>query len=312
MKLVINIPCFNEEKTLSLVLDELPKKIKGISKIEVQIVDDGSTDKTSEVAEKYGARVIKHKKNLGLGTAFKHGMEAALEAGADIMVNTDADNQYPSKYISDLVQPILKHEADIIIGNRDPWNVKHFSGFKKLMQFCGNGLARYIAGSDAPDTVSGFRAYSKHAMLKLNILTKFSYVLDTIVQATKKGLLIKSIPIETNPPTRKSRLFRNIFHHMNKSLVNIMRCYVIYEPFKTFMAFMWVFLVPAVIIVIRFIYLFFNGSGGHIQSLILATICFILAAIMFTLGILAELLGINRQLMEEQLYLKRKTIYKEK
>jgi len=313
MKLVINIPCFNEEATLPLVLNELPKAIKGIDKIEVQVVDDGSTDNTSEVAKQYGARVIKHKKNLGLGTAFKHGMEAALENGADIMVNTDADNQYPSKYITDLVRPILAHEADIVIGNREPWKVAHFSAVKKFFQYFGNALTRYIASSDAPDTVSGFRAYSKHAMLRLNILTKFSYVLDTIVQASKKGLLIKSIPIESNPPTRKSRLFKNIFHHMSKSLTNVLRCYIIYEPFKTFMAMMSLFLIPAVIITGRFLYYYFtSGGSGHVQSLIFASILYILSGIMFTLGIIAELLGINRQLMEEQLYLKRKTIYKEK
>lgn len=310
MKLVINIPCYNEEKTLPLVLNELPKEIKGISEIEVQIVDDGSTDKTAEVAKQYGARVIRHKKNLGLGLAFKHGMEAALDSGADLMVNTDADNQYPSRYISDLVQPILNDEADMVIGNREPWNIKHFSHTKRFFQYWGNWFARYIAGSDVPDTVSGFRAYSKLAMLRLNVLTKFSYVLDTIVQATKSGLVIKSVPITINLPTRKSRLFRNICHHMYKSFTNITRCYVIYEPFKTFMIFMTAFLLLALFLAGRFFYYYFKGVGGHIQSLIFASIFFVLAGSMFTLGIIAELLGINRQLNEQQLYLKRKNMYK--
>ena len=315
MKLVINIPCYNEEKTLPLVLKELPKKIKGISKIEVQIVDDGSTDNTVEVARKFGVtRIIRHKQNLGLGTAFKHGIEAALEAGADIFVNTDGDNQYPGKYIEALVQPILNHEADITVGNRTPWKVSYFSAIKKFFQYWGNMLVRFIAGSDVPDTVSGLRAYSRDALLRLNITTKFSYVLDTIVQAERKGLVIVSIPIHTNPPTRKSRLFKNIFHHMCKSLVNVIRCYVVYEPFKTFMTLATLFLLPALFLGLRFLwYNFFTKTGGaHIQSLILAAILFTLAGLMFVLGILAELLGTNRKLVEEQLYLTRKTIYRKR
>ncbi len=313
MKLVINIPCYNEEKTLPLVLREIPKKIKGISKIEIQIVDDGSTDRTVEVAKKLGVhRIIRHKQNLGLGVAFKHGIEAALEAGADIFVNTDGDNQYPGKYIKQLIQPILKHEADMVIGNRTPWKIGHFSAIKKFFQYWGNILVRWIAGSDVPDTVSGFRAYSREAMLRLNITTRFSYVLDTIVQAERKGLVIVSIPITTNPPTRKSRLFRNIFQHMTKSFVNVLRCYMIYEPFKTFMTFATLFFLPAFFLGVRFLYYnFFTKTGGaHIQSLILAAILFTLSGLMFVLGIIAELLGTNRKLHEEMLYLARKKIYK--
>ncbi|MCX7698314.1 MAG: glycosyltransferase family 2 protein [Candidatus Goldbacteria bacterium] len=315
MKLVINIPCFNEEKTLPLVLKEIPKKIKGISKIEVQIVDDGSTDKTVEVAKKYGVkRIIRHKQNMGLGIAFKHGVEAALENGVDIFVNTDADNQYPSKYIEQLVQPVLKHQADIVIGNRTPWKVSHFSAIKKFFQYWGNILVRWIAGSDVPDTVSGFRAYSRDALLRLNITTRFSYVLDTIVQAERKGLAITSIPIHTNPPTRESRLFKNIFQHMTKSLVNVLRCYVIYEPFKTFMTFATLFFLPGFFLGARFLYYNFiiKASGAHIQSLILAAILFTLSGLMFVLGIIAELLGTNRKLHEDILYLIRKTIYRKK
>ena len=313
MKLVINIPCYNEEKTLPLVLREIPKKIKGISKIEVQIVDDGSTDKTVEVAKKFGVkRIVRHKTNMGLGIAFKHGLEAALENGADIFVNTDADNQYPSKYIKDLVQPILKHEADMVIGNRTPWKVKHFSGIKKFFHYWGNILMRFIAGSDVPDTVSGFRAYSRDAMLRLNITTRFSYVLDTIVQAERKGFVIVSIPITVNPPTRESRLFKNIFQHMTKSFVNVIRCYVIYEPFKTFMTFAALFFLPGLYLGLRFLYFSFitKSGGAHIQSLILAAILFTLSGLMFVLGIIAELLGTNRKLHEEMLYLARKKLYK--
>jgi glycosyltransferase involved in cell wall biosynthesis len=313
MKLVINIPCLNEEKTLPLVINELPKKIDGVSEIEIQVIDDGSTDKTVEVAKMLGVtRIIKHKHNMGLGVAFKHGLEAALEAGADILVNTDADNQYPGRYISELVQPIIKHEADIVIGNREPWLIGHFSYFKRCLQYWGNFLARNIAGSDVPDTVSGFRAYSKDAMLRINVTTGYSYVLDTIVQASKKGLLIKSIPIEVNPPTRKSRLMKNIFSYLRKSFLNVMQCYVIYEPFKTFMTFATLFFLPALFLGLRFLYynVIVKTGGAHIQSLILATILFTLSGLMFTLGIIANLLGANRRLIEEQLYLTKKTIYK--
>jgi glycosyltransferase involved in cell wall biosynthesis len=246
MKLVINIPCYNEEKTLPLVLRELPKKVPGFSSVEVQIVDDGSSDKTIEVAKSFGVtRIIRHKHNLGLGTAFKHGVEAALEAEADVFVNTDADNQYPSKYIPVLVKPIVDGSADVVIGNREPWKVKHFSPLKRALQWIGNGVVREIAGGKVPDTVSGFRAYNREALLRLNVTTKFSYVLDTIVQASRKGLKLESIVISTNAPTRKSRLFKNIFQHMYKSGVNVLRCYVLYEPFKTFLWLSLFFFIPA-------------------------------------------------------------------
>jgi glycosyltransferase involved in cell wall biosynthesis len=311
MKLVINIPCYNEEKTLPLVLKELPTKIEGIDVIEVQIVDDGSTDKTVEIAKKLGVkRIIRHKQNLGLGNAFRHGLERALEAGADIFVNTDADNQYPSKYIPDLVKPILEGKADMVIGNRQPWKVKHFSPIKRMFQYFGNMLTRTVAKTDVPDTVSGFRAYSKEAMLKLNVTTRFSYVLDTIVQASKKGLKITSVPITTNAPTRRSRLFKNMFQHMIKSGSNILRCYMIYEPFKTFLFFSFVAFAPAFVFSIRFLIYYIQGTGGgHIQSLILASVLFILSGMMFTLGVLAELTGTNRRLIEEQLYYRKKEMY---
>lgn len=311
MKLVINIPCYNEEKTLPLVLKELPKKIDGIDSIEVQIVDDGSKDRTVEVASKFKVdRIIRHKRNLGLGVAFRHGMEAALEAGADILVNTDANNQYPSRYIKDLVKPILEGKADMVVGNRMPWKVKHFSPLKRLFQYLGNMITRKISKSPVPDMVSGFRAYSKYSMLKLNVTVQFSYVLDTIMQASKKGLAIVSVPIETNPPTRKSRLFKNMFEHMKKSAVNIIRCYSIYEPFKTFMLGSIVFFAPALFLLLRFLWYWSHSSGsGRIQSLIISAILFFLGGLMVSLGIIGDLIGTNRMLIEQQLYLKKKEMY---
>jgi glycosyltransferase involved in cell wall biosynthesis len=311
MKLVIQIPCYNEEKTLPLVLKELPKKVPGIDQIEVQIIDDGSKDNTIEVAKKFGVtRIIRHKRNLGLGTSFKDGVDAALAAGADILINTDGDNQYPSRYIPELVKPILNGKADIVIGNRQPWKVQHFSPFKRILQWFGNGLVRRIAGSNVPDTVSGFRAYNKESMLRINVTTKFSYVLDTIVQATNKGLTITSIPIDTNAPTRKSRLFKNIFQHMRKSGSNIIRCFIVYQPFQTFGILAWLFATPAIILLARFLINYFLNTGaGLIQSLIVAAILFFFSGSMLVLGILAELLGTNRKLVEEQIYLKKKEMF---
>lgn len=308
MKLVINIPCYNEEQTLPMVLEELPKSISGIDEIEVQIVNDGSRDATVEVAKKYGCRIVNHKMNMGLGYAFKHGMESALLHDADIMVNTDADNQYPSRYIADLVAPILSGQADIVIGNRKPWKVKHFSPLKRFFQYFGNMLTRNIAESDVPDMVSGFRAYSRDSLLMMNITTQFSYVLDTIVQASKKKLKIVSVDIETNAPTRKSRLFRNMYQHMWKSGMNLLRVYAIYEPFKTFLWIGIVFSIPAAILTVRFLYFYFQDEAGHVQSLVIAAILFTLSGLSFAIGLLAFLIGINRKLIEENLYIQ-KMIY---
>ncbi len=310
MKLVIQIPCYNEEKTLPLVLRELPKKIISITKIEIQIIDDGSTDKTIEVAKDFRVdRIIKHKKNLGLGQAFKHGMIVALREGADILVNTDGDNQYPSKYIPALVKPIIEGKADIVVGDRRPWKIKHFPFYKRIFQYVGNKIVGNIMKSNVPDNVSGFRAYSREAMLKLNIVTRFSYVLDTLMQASKKGLKVLSYPIETNKPTRKSRLFKNIFQHMKKSGANILRLYSVYEPFKTFLCLSAILVLPALVFIIRFLFYYYSGDGaGHIQSLVIAAILFISGVLMFALGVIGDLIKTNRELVEEGLYLKKKVI----
>lgn len=201
MKLVVQIPCYNEEKTLRRVLLEIPKKIKGIDIIETQIIDDGSTDKTVEVARKFGVdRIIKHKINKGLGISFTDGVNTALRYGADILVNTDGDNQYPGKYIKDLVRPIINEGAEVVIADRQTNKVKHFSKNKKFLQKLGSAVVRYLSGTNVPDAVSGFRAYSREALLEINTISKFSYCIDTIVQAGKKGLKIVSVPITINKP----------------------------------------------------------------------------------------------------------------
>lgn len=312
VKLVINIPCLNEEKTLPLVLRELPKKIEGIDKIEVQIVDDGSTDGTVEVARRFNVdRIIRHKKNKGLGEAFKSGVDAALENGADIFVNTDADNQYPSRYIEKLVKPVLEGKADIVIGDRQTSKIKYFSTSKKFFQRLGSWTVRKLSNTDVRDAVSGFRAYSKEALLKLNVTGKFSYCIDTIIQAGKKNLKIMNVKITTNPPTRESRLFSNIFQHIKKSTADLLRVYIMYEPFKTFFYICLVPLLPGLFLLFRFLFFYFNNQGsGHIQSLVISAILIIAAMIIFAMGIMADLNSVNRKLTEENLYLTKKEIYK--
>jgi glycosyltransferase involved in cell wall biosynthesis len=303
MKLLIQIPSYNEEKTLPLVLKGMPKKINGITKIEILVIDDGSEDKTYQIAKKHKISVIRNKHNMGLGCSFKEGLKYAIDNNFDILVNTDADNQYPSKYIEEIVKPIIEHRADMVIGDRQTWRIKHFSFFKRIMQNLGSFVVRKLTNTNVPDTVSGFRAYSREAMYHLNITSKFSYVLDSIMQLSKKNLKIISIPIKTNPPTRKSRLFKNIFEHMYKSGLNILRVYIVYEPFKTFLYTSILFVVPGVILYIRFLYFFLIGEGsGHIQSLIIGSIFIISSLILFVLSIIAELLKTNRMLIEENLY----------
>jgi glycosyltransferase involved in cell wall biosynthesis len=310
MRLIININCYNEEETLPLVLNELPTQIDGIDQIEVQIVDDGSEDGTAAVAESYGARVVRHKRNRGLGAAFRTGVMTAMERRCDIMVNTDADNQYPSEYIPTLVQPIMTGQADVVIGNRVPWNVKHFGLTKRLLQLLGNAITRRIAGSNVPDTISGFRAYSAEALLRINVFTTYSYTLDTLLQAAKKGLSIVSIPIKTNPPTRESRLFKNAFEHVVRSASDILMVSAIYAPFKFFAWGSVFFLIPAAVLLGRYIFFVLQGNrAGHIQSLVVSTIGFTIAGVLFSLGVIAGLVGINRRFVEDELYLRKKQFY---
>jgi hypothetical protein len=225
------------------------------------------------------------------------------------MVNTDADNQYPSLYIPALVKPIVDGEADVTIGNRQTWKVKHFSPVKKFQWF-GSSLVRKITNSDVVDTVSGFRAYSRDSLMKLNVKTRFSYVLDTIMQCSYKNMKMVSIEMTTNPPTRKSRLFKNMFQHMRKSGFNLVRIFVLYKPFLTFLILALIFMLPSLALLIRFLVFFFNGNGsGHIQSLIAASMMFISSVLLFSLGIITELIRYNRDLIEDNIYYTRQKLY---
>lgn len=305
MKLIVMIPCYNEENTLPLVINSIPQAIEGIDKIEVMVIDDGCTDRTVEVARKLGVQhIIRFKQNRGLAAAFEAGLNAALSSGADIIVNTDGDNQYPQQDIPRLIRPILEGKADIIIADRQTGKVRHFTLAKKALQALGSWTVRHLSKTNVPDAPSGFRAYSRDAALRMNIVTDFSYVIETIIQAGKKGLVVDSIPIVTNPKTRESRLFRSIWQHVKKSSTAIVRVYTMYEPLKVFAYAGAVIFSAGLILVLRFLYyaLFIEGgSGGHVQSLILAAVLLIMGFQIFLIGLLADLVGINRKLLEDAL-----------
>lgn len=304
MKLVIQIPCLNEETTLPAVLESIPKKIDGIDEIITLIIDDGSTDKTIEVAKKYGVKhFVIHSKNMGLARSFHDGINYALSIGADIVVNTDGDNQYPQEQINDLVKPILDGKAEIVIGDRQTATIEHFSPIKKLFQRLGSAVVNKAAGTNLPDAASGFRAYSKNSLLRLNIVTQFSYCMETIIQAGNKRIPITSVKIKTNPKTRESRLFKNIWQHMYKSGSAITRSYIMYRPHLIFITMGSILLVGGLLPFVRygFIYLMGSHGGEHIQSLLLGAVLIFASMIAFALTIIADLTHTNRTLLEDTL-----------
>lgn len=303
MRVVVQIPCLNEEKTLPSVLKTIPKKIQGVDDVIVQIIDDGSTDKTIEVAKKHGVKhFVLHKKNMGLARSFHDGVNNALKLGADIVVNTDGDNQYPQERIGDLVQPILKGEAEIVIGDRQTQKIPHFSPFKKLMQRFGSFVVNKAAGTDLPDAASGFRAYSREALLRLNIITQFSYCMETIIQAGNKRIPITSIKVVTNPKTRESRLFKSSWQHMAKSAAAILRSYIMYRPHLLFISLAVILLVAGLIPFVRYAVLILNDTpGNHLQSLLLGAVLLFGAMLAFALGVIADLIRTNRILHEDTL-----------
>lgn len=305
MKLVVQIPCLNEVKTLPLVLKEIPRKISGIDSIEVLVIDDGCTDDTVAVAKKHGVKqFVHHPHKQGLARSFQDGLHAALELGADIIVNTDGDNQYPGKYIADLVQPIIKGKSDIVIADRQIKDIAHFSPLKKWLQTFGTKVLNLAAGTKVPDAPSGFRAYSREAAIRLNVVTRFSYAMETIIQAGNKGLHITSVPIVTNPKTRESRLFKSNWEHVRKSGVAIVRAFIMYRPYALFMTIGLILLFGGLIPFLRFMYLvtIAEDSGArHIQSLIAGSVLMIGAFVMIALGVIADLIRINRVLIEQGL-----------
>jgi glycosyltransferase involved in cell wall biosynthesis len=303
MKLVIQIPCLDEEETLPETLAALPRSVPGIDEIAVLIIDDGSTDGTAEVATRAGVtEVLRFPNHQGLARAFAAGLERALQLGADVIVNTDADNQYSADDIPALIAPILRGEADIVIGDRDPANLGHFSLPKRFLQRIGSWVVRQLSGTRVPDATSGFRAFSRDAALKVNVLSDFTYTLETVIQAGKKQLAVTHVPVRVNPTVRPSRLFSGPSHYIRRSASTLVRIYALYEPFKVFSLLGGSMIMLATLIGLRFLYYYVSdGGAGHVQSVILAAALLIIGFLTMLIGMLADLIGRNRQLLEDVL-----------
>jgi glycosyltransferase involved in cell wall biosynthesis len=298
MKLIIQIPCFNEERQLPLTIGRLPRKVQGIDQVEWLIIDDGSTDRTVEVARELGVEhVVRLTNHKGLAAAFQAGIDAGLKLGADVIVNTDADNQYEGTDIPKLVQPILRGEADMVVGDRQIGTIEHFSAPKKLLQRIGSWVVRQASSTDVPDTTSGFRAYNREAALQVQAVSKFTYTLETIIQAGKLLVAIEHVPIRTNPRTRESRLFPSTAAYVRRNALSIFRIYSQYQPLKVFWGGAVLMGVPAIALFIRFIVLYIGNSHaarGHIQSLIAGAVLFIGAMLLGSLGVIGDLLDAQR------------------
>ncbi len=300
MKLIVQIPCLDEEATLPQTVADIPRRIPGVDKVEILIIDDGSTDRTIEVARKVGVdHIVRHRNTMGLARAFRTGIDACLRHGADIIVNTDGDNQYCGADIAKLVGPIVSGEADIVIGNRQTSKIEHFSPFKKFLQKAGSAVIRVVSRTDTPDAVSGFRAMSREAALQLNIVSPFTYTIEMLIQAGRKQMAVKSVPIRTNPKTRESRLFTSIPGFLGKSLTTMVRMYSMFRPLKMFFAIGLTLSLIGAIPVMRFFYMYLAGDGGgHIQSLVLGGGLLIIGFVTFLIGLVADLISFNRQLVE--------------
>jgi glycosyltransferase involved in cell wall biosynthesis len=301
MKLIVQIPCYNEEHTLPQVLADIPRHINGIDSVEVLVIDDGSTDKTEEVARSHGVEhIIKNKTNLGLARSFQKGMYAALQAGADIIVNTDGDNQYAGCDIPKLIAPIMEGSADITVGDRQTSRIAHFSRSKKFLQSIGSWIVRKLSGVMIPDAVSGFRAISREAAIRMNIVSSFSYTIEMLIQAGKRGMSVVSVPVGVNPATRESRLFQSIPNFLERSLTTMVRVYTMYKSFRVFFYIGTFLTLLGLFPVIRFTYFYFFGGGGsgHVQSLVLGGVLLLMGFITYMIGLLADMISFNRQLLE--------------
>ncbi|MEW6041400.1 MAG: glycosyltransferase family 2 protein [Elusimicrobiota bacterium] len=316
MKLIIQVPCYNEAETLSKMLQDIPKSIQGIDIIETLVVDDGSTDDTYEIAKSLGVdHIIRLKRNRGLANAFAVGIDACLRLGADIVVNTDADNQYRGGDISALVQPVLKGQADFVLGNRNVFSIKHFSLIKKVLQRMGTKMVGILSDLSVEDATSGFRALSREACMKINVLSRFTYTLETIIEAGNRGIVTTSVDIGTNPVIRDSRLFKNIPEYLARSVTTILRVYATYKPLRVFIALGLPLLLLGMAGILRWLYfwLFIEGRAtGHIQTLQFGALFTILGIFIICFGIIADLISTNRQLLENMLYLIRKMKYDDK
>ena len=304
MKLIIQIPCFNEEETLAETVSDLPTELEGFDAVELLVIDDGSTDRTSEVARELRVdHIIRFPNNRGLAVAFATGLQASLEFGADLIVNTDGDHQYQGDDIRRLVRPILDGEADMVVGDRRVGTIRYFSITKKLLQRLGSQVVRWSSGTSVADATSGFRAFSREAALQLVVFSSYTYTLETIIQAGKKGLGVVSVPVATNEKRRESRLIRSIPRYVLTSAVTILRIFLMYDALKVFSIASALPLLFGLALLGRFGYFYFIGEGqGHIQSLIVAAILIVVAFQTLLLGLLADLIAKNRRLSEEAQY----------
>src|SRR6266536_376592 len=291
MKLIIQIPCWNEEEQLPTTLRDLPRRVPGVDVVEWLVIDDGSTDRTVEVAREHGVdHIVRLTNNKGLAAAFQAGLDAALKLGADIVVNTDADNQYNASDIPKLIGPILAGDADMVVGAREMEGIAHFSPLKKRLQWLGSAVVRRASGTSIADTTSGFRAYNREAALQVQVVSKFTYTLETIIQAGKMTVAIDHVPIATNPKTRESRLFPSMWAYVRRNTVSIFRIYSLYEPLRVFMTAAIIVFAAALVIWARFLYFYvFEGGGGHVQSLILGAVLFIAAVQLAALGVVGDI-----------------------
>ena len=303
MKLIVQIPCFNEEATLQATVRDIPRKIEGIDVVEVLIIDDGSTDATIEVAKECGVDyIVRNKENKGLARTFAHGLRASLECGADIVVNTDGDNQYKGASIVDLVRPILEGRADIVVGDRGTSKIEHFSPLKKRLQKLGSAVVRRLSGLDVDDAVSGFRAYSHEAALRTNVVSSFSYTVETLIQAGNSDLTVVSVPVGTNPQLRESRLAKGMGSFIRKQMLTMLRSYAMYRALHFFTLVSMVLIGIGLLPIIRFLVLFMMGAGqGNIQSLVLGGVLIVLGVITFAVALLADAVAVGRRLQEQTL-----------
>ncbi|MBQ3600392.1 MAG: glycosyltransferase family 2 protein [Lachnospiraceae bacterium] len=311
MKLIIQIPCYNEADTLEMALNDLPTELEGIDEIEYLIINDGSRDMTEEVARQWGVHhIVNFSQNKGLARGFMAGLDGCLRNGADIIVNTDADNQYNAEDIQALIQPILDGEADMVIGARPIDETEHFSKLKKILQHFGSWAVRRASNTNIPDAPSGFRAMTREAAMHINVVNDYTYTLETIVQAGREKIAITSVPIRTNPELRPSRLFRGMWSYVKKSIVIILRAYMMYKPLKCFTYLSVPPVAVGLAIGMRFLYfLVTDGGGGHIQSLILACTLIIIGFLTFMIGLVSDLMASNRRILTDTQYHVRRMEY---
>jgi glycosyltransferase involved in cell wall biosynthesis len=302
-KLIIQIPCYNEEATIGVTLDALPRKVDGFDSVEWLIIDDGSTDQTTRVAREHGAdHIVSHPKNRGLSRTFMTGLDAAIRLGADVIVNTDADNQYNADDIPLLVAPILAGRAEIVVGERPIAEMPHFTPLKKILQRLGSGAVRLASGTNIPDAPSGFRAFTRAAAMRINVFDTYTYTLETIIQAGRKNMAITSVPIRTNDDLRPSRLVKSIPGYVRRSLLTIIRIFMTYRPFHFFAVPGFIAFIMGLIPALRFFYFYIfmiDSARGHIQSLLFAVFLMGTGCALITIGLLADLIGVNRILLED-------------